>query len=127
MSDDKSSSLVDNAKDWKSIVQEIGFTLVGDGGPKPRGDIVILHGLQGHPWKTWACKKNTTEARKSSTADKFRLRLPRKQNVKADASIPKLAPDDVSKTDEVTYWPGELLPKEFPTQRILTYGYDYQE
>lgn len=126
MSNDKSSSLVGHAKDWKSAVQKIGFTVVGDGGSKPTGDIVILHGLQGHPWKTWACKRNQVEAQESSAPDKFRLRLPvrHKKGVKNDASISTLAPDDLSKTDLVTYWPGELLPRKFPTQRILTYGYD---
>jgi hypothetical protein len=33
-------------------VRSTGFTELGTGGDEPKGDIVIIHGLQGHPWRT---------------------------------------------------------------------------
>ncbi|RFU29445.1 hypothetical protein B7463_g6896, partial [Scytalidium lignicola] len=49
-------------------------------------DIVFLHGLQGHPEKTWCFGH--------------------------------------SRTNNHCFWPRDILPRNFPKCRILTYGYD---
>ncbi|KAF2267725.1 hypothetical protein CC78DRAFT_448905, partial [Lojkania enalia] len=54
--------------------------------------VVLIHGLQGHPKKTWLYE--------STSFSRF-----------------KRKPGSC-------YWPEDLLPKDFPKIRIITYGYD---
>ena len=59
-------------------------------------DVVFVHGLQGHPWKTWRFK----EAKGSKL---FSFNKPPSTRV---------------------FWPHDLLPDDVPNVRIFTYGYD---
>ena len=59
-------------------------------------DVVFVHGLQGHPWKTWRVKEA-----KSSMMFGFNKRPPTR-----------------------VFWPHDLLPDDVPNVRIFTYGYD---
>ena len=62
-------------------------------------DVVFVHGLQGHPWKTWRYK-----GPKTSKLPSFRKKTPRTR----------------------VFWPRDLLTEDISNVRVLTYGYDSQ-
>jgi hypothetical protein len=67
--------------------------------------IVLVHGFQGHPQKTWTLSKVRKTRYVPAPASP------------ATALIKEEFEEDV-------YWPQDLLPKSIPNARILTYGYD---
>ena len=93
-------------------VKELGLTQV-DGQPKDHddfiADVIFVHGLQGHPKRTWQ-SKSPTETHKG----------PRKHSKLFSSSFLKKDDDE----DNGLFWPAELLPGDFENVRILTYGYD---
>ena len=92
-------------------VKDIGFTPV-DGHPEDHkfiADVIFVHGLQGHPKRTWQ-SKSITEIHKS----RRRRRWP------FSPSISKKENHE----DNGLFWPANLLPRDFKNVRILTYGYD---
>ena len=60
-------------------------------------DVVFVHGLQGHPWKTWRYKEHRTSKLLSCLK-----KAPQKR----------------------VFWPHDLLADDVPNVRIFTYGYD---
>jgi hypothetical protein len=107
--------------------------------------IVIIHGLQGHPYKTWACTKppsvpilpppadpKLSIASESSQRNIFRnavLRLKRPASEKAKSRGERKVDidqhvDTKSDAPSAVFWPGDLLPEACPNSRILVYGYD---
>lgn len=73
--------------------------------------IVFIHGIQGHPRKTWEYGRDHGKS-KSKISNIFHSK---KKSL------------DVSGSDGhqgSLYWPEDLLPKDFEDVRILTYGYD---
>ncbi|KAE8423390.1 hypothetical protein BDV36DRAFT_133106 [Aspergillus pseudocaelatus] len=105
-------------------INDSGFTVLQDGGDNPEVDIIFVHGLQGHPQKTWsAVKKEYTDAttRKESKQEKttflgFLQRLSGAKEIHADC---KEEPESI-------FWPRDLLPQDesCASARIMTYGYD---
>ncbi|KAF8249194.1 hypothetical protein K440DRAFT_544280, partial [Wilcoxina mikolae CBS 423.85] len=75
--------------------------------------IVFIHGLQGHPRRTWVGKRRSTPKRRLRN---FLSRILQSRSTGLDAGSSS-QPDDV-------YWPEDLLPADIPDTRILTYGYD---
>lgn len=73
-------------------------------------DLIFVHGLMGHPYKTW-----------QGQSDEQVKRI-------GISKIVKKMKDHVRKSDKTSkptcYWPLELVPKDFTNVRILTYGYD---
>jgi hypothetical protein len=109
-----------------------------------------VHGLQGHPQKTWSCKRvEPGSARPSSTLDvprsptptssrsssqgpslpkrKKRFGIPlyqrKSSNICSDDDIGLGQDGDISGTDFV-YWPRDFLPTDCPKAKIMTWGYD---
>ena len=77
-------------------------------------DVVFVHGLQGHPKKTWSTKGPVRED-KSPKSKASRLSRFFGKN------------DGKPKTEEVQdtlFWPAQLLPEDHEDLRVLTYGYD---
>ena len=106
-------------------IRNEGFTQIYNGPEKPEIDIVIVHGLQGHPVKTWTYKaKSSTTKHANATFKKF-LSIDRrpKQNP-GSPSEPTLGAQTIGSIEKDTYWPRDLLPYDFPNARVLTYGYD---
>ena len=101
-------------KEGSPYVRELGLTQI-DGHSKNHefiADVIFVHGLQGHPRRTWQSKP-PAKARKHirERLKKFSLSGPRSQKREAHG-------------DEGLFWPAELLPRDFYDLRILTYGYD---
>jgi hypothetical protein len=87
---------------------------------------VFVHGLQGHPVKTWTWIKDAslqperrTPSPSGAQAKPARsLLIPRKDNRNLTAELPESnaafsGPNDV-------FWPFDLLPNGCPDARILT-------
>lgn len=105
-----------------------------------------MHGLFGHPEKTWASdpsaqrspNTNLDSVKDISTdpprdSKKSRLQWPwkRRSNVPgrelADGQGAECFPSTAgsrSITQKGLFWPKELLPKDLPLSRIYTWGYD---
>ncbi|KAH8589753.1 hypothetical protein B0O99DRAFT_475591, partial [Bisporella sp. PMI_857] len=110
--------------------------------------IVFVHGLQGHPYKTWACKKDEKAPDLSP-----RLPNPRPNKQRSKKILRRLIPQHLKESvgtsqsgatlenvslgkdqrpvekDNVfhasfSFWPADLLPTDCPRARILTWGYD---
>ena len=77
-------------------------------------DLIFVHGLMGHPRKTWQCGKTPKET-KSKTHSIFPW------NKKDKASRMR---HDQATSKKLCYWPFDLLPLDVKNVRILTYGYD---
>ncbi|KAI9765368.1 MAG: Ras GTPase ras2 [Geoglossum simile] len=86
-------------------IRSIGFSKISDP-PNAEVDIVFVHGLQGHPERSWA---NSPEKPKPSLRERL---LRRSVGVSAAA--------------ESVYWPYDFLCKhsDFASSRILIWGYD---
>ncbi|CZR69344.1 uncharacterized protein PAC_19244 [Phialocephala subalpina] len=69
-------------------------------------DIIFVHGLQGHPRKTWQAHADAATGKLSF----FGLGK-RKRGESGEAS-------------DAIFWPADLLPDDYTNLRILTYGYD---
>ncbi|KAI9716824.1 MAG: hypothetical protein M1812_005164 [Candelaria pacifica] len=103
-----------------------GTGVGGDG--EPVVNVIFVHGLRGHPVKTWQHAKESTAPTESvhrgRTLGLLRglVSSERSRNRGPDVSSNKES--TVSEADETIYWPQDLLPSTIPNARILTYGYD---
>ncbi|KAF5025375.1 hypothetical protein F66182_2540 [Fusarium sp. NRRL 66182] len=91
----------------KPPIQDMGFTTLHNP-PQARADIVFVHGLQGHPEKTWTFKN---EAERVPLTWRERLLRQRRRQRAVGATV---------------YWPYDLLcvHDEFASSRVMTWGYD---
>ncbi|KAJ8132147.1 hypothetical protein O1611_g1480 [Lasiodiplodia mahajangana] len=93
---------------------------------EPILDIIFVHGLQGHPFNTWATQvghqtgrqqkpgfQHTGEALNEDRSPTLLERL------RALVGWPKR-----EQVSSYVFWPGDLLPIEFPRARIMVFGYD---
>ncbi|GAP85018.2 hypothetical protein SAMD00023353_3900570 [Rosellinia necatrix] len=123
------------------MIYDVGLSIVYEpGGREALVDIVFVHGLQGHPWKTWACKAKRREASLPSYVTlekrKWQARFKRSTSFRKgagqsskDSLQPKSVTSETSKGDpaspvDYVFWPRDLLPGECPEARIMTWGYD---
>ncbi|KAL2065167.1 hypothetical protein VTL71DRAFT_4308 [Oculimacula yallundae] len=103
-------------------IKPTGITVVAD----PEGallDIALLHGLQGHPEKTWTA--TASSARENVIKSSNRLGFgPRKSSSPLFASTDTI-PESSGSAIPV-FWPRDLLAADerFDQARILTCGYD---
>ncbi|GFF85142.1 hypothetical protein IFM53868_04387 [Aspergillus udagawae] len=93
----------------KKLVKPLGFTEIRGGGPTPVADIVLVHGLGGHPEDTWTYLSNTTTHSRRSRRRRF---FGRERRENTTPVRPKI------------FWPRELLAQDVQNCRIFTYGYD---
>lgn len=97
--------------------------------------IIFVHGLQGHPISTWSQRTAATVTSQPTKPIKpnrrkefFNRLLPRRDN-NSNGGINGGTSDSGKQqrptvADQVVFWPGDLLPKECPDARILTWGDD---
>ncbi|KAI9162747.1 ATPase [Paramyrothecium foliicola] len=122
-----------------------GFTVLHNP-PTAEADIVFIHGLQGHPYSTWASSietkgkaalqqaENRQFAKQESGLSKFLARAigrsttpPTAHNTNVSVTESESAIAAAEKQDgEKVCWPADFLPREEWCQsvRVLTYGYD---
>ena len=92
-------------------IKELGLTQI-DGKPKGHryvADVVFVHGLQGHPQRTWQSKANAGSGRR-----------PRKRL----KTFSCRETDEMAHEDLQPFWPADMLARDFEDVRILTFGYD---
>lgn len=93
--------------------------------------MVIIHGLQGHPLKTWLYKtphgSNTQLKDKPSRLSIARL-FGRKKATFSELVGESTTAETTHSLDSTNkaeiYWPTDLLPVECPQARIMVWGYD---
>ncbi|KAK8016646.1 hypothetical protein PG993_014835 [Apiospora rasikravindrae] len=112
-------------------ISSIGLSVIFDPDTEPIVDIVFVHGIQGHPVRTWAATRLATpnhpkaDAAKPNKGDSLRKWI-------GGRLRSRTAPEDSSTSsrgkekplDSACYWPKDLLPVDLPGARILTWGYD---
>ncbi|KAK4197919.1 hypothetical protein QBC40DRAFT_284648 [Triangularia verruculosa] len=99
-----------------SIVESAGLTVVH----KPEDiklDIVLVHGFNGHPERTFTYKGDDADPPSSATNETSGT--PAKSQRLAFFHSSK----DRSSRREI-YWPRDLLPLTVPSARVMTFGYD---
>jgi len=93
--------------------------------------IVFVHGIQGHPQTTWTYTTGATSdpkaANKKSSlfhqvAAKFKENWKHSDNGSSRARTS--TPTEGEQAEPGFYWPAELLPVDFKSCRVLTFGYD---
>ncbi|KAF5575081.1 uncharacterized protein FSUBG_13957 [Fusarium subglutinans] len=105
----------------------------------PVVDILFVHGLGGHPRKTWTSSKRVASTPELSSASESLRKNLRKNSHKsalgralsqlhrmtrntAAEARPETLHDDANPA--VVFWPVDLLSRDFPDSRILVFGYD---
>jgi hypothetical protein len=78
--------------------------------------IVFVHGIQGHPEKTWLHDGRPKQPTTSSTSWRTLLRF-RRHRSQSRSSVGE-------STQQAVYWPRDLLPRDCPNARIIAFGYD---
>ena len=93
-------------------VSEEGLTVLYEPQSKPpAADLIFVHGLQGHPQKTWQFGPDTVEQDKKR--HRFFLRNPKNDT-----------PSTENASQVAVFWPRDILPLDQFKARTLTYGYD---
>lgn len=85
--------------------------------------IIFIHGLRGHPYKTWTGSHHRdhqhvvgASSRLQHIRSLFRSSTPRAEGHSAHAST--------STRQEKVFWPQDYLAEDVPQARVWTYGYD---
>ena len=91
-----------------------------------------MHGLFGHPRKTWAAKKKPSKSPRPSSS-KARAHqhsaVERPQNSASQSPQPSTGENDRrtspnNEEGDTVYWPQALLSTVIPDVKIFSYGYD---
>lgn len=106
-----SAGIARREKRGETQVRELGLTQI-DGHPEDHtfvADVVFVHGLQGHPQRTWQSNSNI----EASARPRKCLSISSWKNTEV-----------VTHNDSKSFWPAEILPQDHNDVRILTFGYD---
>ncbi|KAH6850652.1 hypothetical protein B0I37DRAFT_118665 [Chaetomium sp. MPI-CAGE-AT-0009] len=101
-------------------VRQEGFTELSGGGPAPIADLVFVHGLQGDPEGTWTYGKREKDAKSAKLKGLLATTFARKRHTQDQLGEPATGTTGT----RPVFWPHELLAKDCPNTRVLTYGYD---
>jgi hypothetical protein len=98
--------------------------------------VVIVHGLQGHPFTTWLHEAASSPHRTSGSKTTLNEKKPwwkfgARKRTKAATESQSKTDGPVEDTKNVNgegpkgvYWPADLLPAQCPRARIMVWGYD---
>ncbi|SCO75796.1 uncharacterized protein FRV6_00008 [Fusarium oxysporum] len=101
----------------------------------PVVDILFVHGLGGHPRKTWTSSKRPLGTPNLLSASESSRKNPRRSILdcaldhlngisRNTAAEPRSEALHGDANPAVVFWPVDLLSKDFPDSRILVFGYD---
>ncbi|KAF5698546.1 hypothetical protein FGLOB1_11970 [Fusarium globosum] len=101
----------------------------------PVVDILFVHGLGGHPRKTWTCSKGPPGIPESLSASELSRKNSRRSvlgralgrlHLTSRSTAAEPRPDALRDDGNpaVVFWPVDLLSKDLPGSRILVFGYD---
>ncbi|KAF5003078.1 hypothetical protein FDECE_10359 [Fusarium decemcellulare] len=100
----------------------------------PVVDIVLVHGLKGHPYKTWTSvpkPPDTPATARSQASDHIKERKPHvfrrvvsRFSWRAAEPAASESNGEPEPNSHQLFWPADFLASECPNARILTYGYD---
>ncbi|KAJ3531234.1 hypothetical protein NM208_g8967 [Fusarium decemcellulare] len=106
-------------------VNDVGFTCLGEKDNAYRVNVIFVHGLRGHPKRTWGRGTDDDDVETQSTASSrgrrsFRSLLRRSRQT----SSPVTTKDSEVSPSPKPFWPAEFLPEDIPEARVWTYGYN---
>ena len=105
------------------LVKQDGFTLLAEH-ESPIADVIFIHGLQGHPRKTWTYEDpHIAEGNRQGSRQKGKHGISLRISG-AFGRAKKGEPSSINSSVPEVYWPKDLLAQDFPNLRIFTYGYD---
>ncbi|RYP70578.1 hypothetical protein DL771_005397 [Monosporascus sp. 5C6A] len=107
-------------------VVDTGITCLHTGGDDPKADLVFVHGLGGHPQKTWStepCEPKTSAERRVPIGKRIGNRLLRRANRVAAENCESLPAVSDSSINQEVFWPRDLLPETVKDVRVMTFGY----
>ncbi|KAM7210197.1 hypothetical protein V8F06_014418 [Rhypophila decipiens] len=96
-------------------VADEGITCLHTGGANPIADIVFVHGLGGHPKRTWSAEPSGPKVYGRIRSITRKMGLSRSKS-HTTSSEPASVPSNI-------FWPCHLLPDDISEARIMTYGY----
>lgn len=82
--------------------------------------VIFVHGLFGHPWSTWAAKGRRKAPKPPSSTTIVQL-VGEQARPRSTASLEISTP---IKSEDVIFWPKDLLRQVIPNARIYSFGYD---
>jgi hypothetical protein len=85
------------------------------------GSIVFVHGLQGHPRRTWYRETAATPA--DSNQERIN-KIGWTQRAVTLGRLSNMSQAVENRRHRGVFWPADLLPQDCPKTRILTFGYD---
>ena len=85
--------------------------------------IVFVHGLQGHPRKTWTRKVTEAPSARTSAGETGDEAQRSRRSSFPGRREPRNR--ERQRVNDV-FWPADLLPLDCPQARILTWGYESQ-
>ncbi|MCJ1381674.1 hypothetical protein MMC17_004785 [Xylographa soralifera] len=111
-------------------VNRIGFTeLVGTEGAgghsqgNKRVNIILVHGLRGHPYKTWASSKGAGDERAASSSS-WRLRIKSHLKPTTSPAEDNSTQEGASSRQQEVFWPKDYLANDIREARVWIYGYN---
>ena len=103
---------------YRRLTSQIGDILL-----LTESSIVFVHGLRGHPFRTWASNQQAGDEHAVGPSS---LRQHIRSLFKSNA--PLLESNSTQKAanplQQQVFWPKEFLAKDIPQARVWTYGYD---
>ncbi len=88
-----------------------------------QGSIILIHGLRGHPFETWASDRQADDKQAISSSS-------RRKNIRSFFTSTK-PPGESSSTQRGTssheqrvFWPRDYLSEDISQARVWTYGYN---
>ncbi|KAI8651259.1 NB-ARC domain-containing protein [Fusarium keratoplasticum] len=101
-------------------VRDIGFTCLGTSEGSYRFNVIFVHGLRGHPKRTWGRGSDETSQTPTATASGSRDRS-FKSLFRRSRPSPDTTPDIELQRP---FWPDEFLAQDLREARVWTYGYN---
>ncbi|KAI9666295.1 MAG: hypothetical protein M1821_004230 [Bathelium mastoideum] len=108
-------------------VRRIGFTRLfgGEGNNDQRTlNVVFIHGLRGHPRRTWEAAAGATNTSDATEKRKGLRSLLKERAVRSPSTSTEQAQGSFTLPSPTVFWPEEYLASDLPQAQLWTYGYN---